>query len=70
MSVWRQGHDLPSFHAALSKISPDGVLDLGEGIANAFRILNLNRFQANYETYGMVGYLLSQIQQFRAGIRL
>nr|CDS27519.1 integrator complex subunit 6 [Hymenolepis microstoma] len=53
MSVWRQGHDLPSLHAALSKINPDGVLDLGEGIANAFRILNLNRFQANYETYGM-----------------
>ncbi|KAM7535474.1 hypothetical protein Aperf_G00000096975 [Anoplocephala perfoliata] len=61
LSVWRQGHDLPSLHAALSKINPDGVLNLGDGIGHAFRILNLNRLQAGYESYGM-GLNPSQVE--------
>ncbi|VDM35001.1 unnamed protein product [Hydatigera taeniaeformis] len=54
LTGWRQSCDLATFHAALSRINPNGTLSLGKGIAYAFKLLNLNRMQTGFETYGLI----------------
>lgn len=59
LAGWRQSCDLTTFHAALSRINPNGTLSLGKGIAYAFKLLNLNRMQTGFETYGLGLYISS-----------
>ncbi|KAL5966480.1 Integrator complex subunit 6 [Taenia solium] len=59
LTGWRQSCDLTTFHAALSRINPNGTLSLGKGIAYAFKLLNLNRMQTGFETYGLGLYISS-----------